>query len=593
MGNQTQKAKYVSDEEDPSGLSNPPPRPQKPAHLQRSRINTLPTDTNDPRAFVLPQETPYLRYDSLQEPTPYNNNHGNSSGVYETVDKTDIQSSSMPISDLIEEYGSQLPLRFSISESLYGVCEESSLMEGQLLNVHFEKETKVVCVRANTGAEYVVPLNSSLIFNILYNPQNKYEAAKKGYIFSKVSDLINAPSVPQAVVVTTAFQYSNDNGDILLVMEGQALIINSVQCNEDGTKKLKCTMVKRNTILFLDEDVLGNFSTNVSHLKFQLADIVELISLPVSVILENSNDKRIRLPLHATIGTYTIFDQRIEKSIIVSSKYNEGNQLIEVLLSVPIEAHLVKISQQQIQLLRTESQAIYKSFHPSQLSKVIVDSNSSMNYIQSMLFKVVPEDNSWRHGVDLFPPQPPSTSFEICTEEEDYLDMSMNDSLTPQPSKSPFNVFALQNQGRVSKSAPSTPNQILRPKSVLAKTVTNQSIDTRPLPPIPLSHSSNALSQKTSSPAPFRSLPRRKHHKVTSNNPATGTAVTAADPVPYMITRESSDGSLSHDTPYDYVKLSYERRRELDVLRKKLTELENTNSVLESHIKQLNKGTFG
>lgn len=563
MGNQAQKYKVASDD-------SPPPRPHKPLHLQRPRIDTLPINPNDERAFVLPLGDPVLRYGS----SPSEVTHG--SGIYETVDTTDIQSESMPISVLVEEYGSQFPLRFSVSESLYGVCEESSLMEGQLLNILFEKETKVVQVRANTGAEYIVPLNSSLLFSILYNPQNKFETAKKGYLFPRVSDIMNASNVPQAVAVTKAFQ-CHCNGEILLVLEGQILIINSVQ-HEDDSRKLMCTITKRNVNLLLDEDVIGNFTTTASMLKVHISEFIELVSLPVSVILQNSGNKQIQLPLHATVGSYTIVDQRIEKSVILSSKCGHKNELIEVLLSVPIEVNLVKTSEHQLQLLRKESQTVYNSFHPSKLSKVVIDSNSSMNYIQSMLFKVVPEDGTWTFGIKMFPPQPPSTSSPVSVYndiDDDYIDMSIEEVLRPSNNR-PFLLAPSQNiPSSRSLSAPHTPIQALKtnPSNVPSSSVAIGKEDSclrRPPIPIPRSISSEELTPSDVSVDVSRTLPRQWH---------------GPDPVPYMIVRESGKGSLIHETPYDYVRLSHEHEQ-------KLTTVETTNSQLASHINEMRKGNY-
>lgn len=605
MGNQLQRSRseerdIVSQQQQQyqpsvasSSNSRPPPRPFKPAHLQeRPLAQTLPLDGSDPRAFFLPVGNSVLRYSE----SPTSEGGGSlmaSGGVYEIVDHKDVDSESMSVGELIDEYGARLPLRFRVSDSLYGVCEESSIMEGQLLNFLFEKETKVVLAKANMGAEYIVPLNSSLLFSILHNPHSKLETAKKGYKFPKVSDIMDATDRPPAVAVMKAFQCQSNNG-ILLIMEGHILIVKEVLKNEsDDTRKLKCYALKNKTEVLLNEETVGEFTTATSMLKVQLSEFIEHVTLPISVTLENSKHQKIQLPLHTTVGSYTITDQRVERSIIVSSSYGDKREIMEVLLSVPIEANLIKSSEQQLHILRSETQPFYKSFHPSKLTKVIVDSNSSMNYIQSMLFKVVPEDDSWTYGVELFPPQPPSTSFTINQEDaDDYLEMSMERSLTPPP---PSLLSPRVNHSHPHpSSAPQSPPvrkllPRLKPKPPRTAPALNtddnddddyelpyELVDHRPPIPIPIS---------IQPPLPPRNPPSGNTSiPIPATKPG---GELALDPVPYMIAKETGSGSLVHEAPYQYVKLSVERTRELELLRQKLSELETANTQLTSHIKEL------
>ena len=545
MGNQPYKSQGTLHSE-----QIPPPRPVKPLHLQASVLPSLPTNPNDPRAFILPSDDNYLQFNSdvSNESLPLE------SGVYEYVDVSDIQSTSMSLKDLTDEYGNQFPLRFRVSESLYGICEDGSLMEGQLLNVMFEKRTKVVKIQANTGAKYSVPINTSLQFGILYNPYNKLESAKKGYIFSKVSDLIAASSLPRAVTVTKPFQYKSSNST-WEIMEGQILILHGT--TEDS--KLKCSPLKMQVTLLLDESIEGCFSTSSRFLKLYMHDVIEHFKLPVCVTLENSNVQKIHLPLHATVDTYTIVEQDVERSVVVNSKFGKDYELIEILLNVPIEAQLVKASDHQLHVLRQETEHIFKTFHPSKLSKVIVDTNSSTNYIQTMLFKVVPNDDSWMNGVELFPPQPPSIAIftNVQDDDDEYIDMSVspNSPLSDSHYEIPI-VPGLQ----YSKSftMPSTPHFISQTASL--QPVACSTLHTGHKPKVALSHESSNKSSQNSS---------------------------YLDPVPYMVVKPDSGGKLTHEAPYQYVKFSNNQKNEVEVLKQKVSVLESANSQLTSRLKQM------
>ena len=552
MGNQQPKT-YPSSRDS----NKPPPRPKKPAHLKGARLKGVSLEANNS------QEIPWtesIDQCPLQiEPEPC---------LYETVDLHDIASDSMPISDLIEEFGAQLPLRFRVSESLYGICEESSLLDGQLLNVLFEKETKVIVTRASWGAEYIVPLNSSFHFSILYNPLGKIETAKVGYNFTSVSDIMDAHPIPLAVVVTRAFQCKSSSID-----EGQILLVKDIMINENGKRKLKCIAVPTSFVLLLDEDIEGCFSTKTYDLKVCLGDVIEHLTLPVEVLIDGATDKDFQLPLHATVESYTLVDQRIEKSVIVSAKSTQvpsKTDLIEILMSIPIEVQLVKISKQQLQILRQETQSIFDNFHPSKLTKLIVDSFSSINYIQTKLFKCVPQDDSWMTGIKLFPPQPPSTSFEFCYDDDDndYVEMNVGDST----------------EDNLSVPANPTTTSLSEPSSIKSRDIP------MPLPPR-RNHfeiaDSCVLIPDLSATDVTHSLLSHELNKLESTpvNTRVDLDQSKSDPVPYLIAREESGGEISHEKPYDYVKFSHNCQNTIEQLRQQLVNVEtadkNTSDLLQ------------
>lgn len=551
MGNQQPKIHPSSRDS-----NKPPPRPKKPAHLKGTPLKSISLESNNSQDISWTESID--QFPSQIQPEPC---------LYETVDLQDIASDSMPISDLIEERGAQLPLRFRVSESLYGVCDEGSLLDGQLLNVLFEKETKVVVARARWGAEYIVPLNSSFYFSILYNPLSKIEASKVGYNFTSVSDIMDAHPIPLAVVVTRAFQYKSS-----LIDEGQILLVKDVMINENGIRKLKCITVPKSLVLLLDEEIEGCFSTKTQDLKVHLSDVIEHLNLPVEVIIDGATDNDCQLPLHATVDPFTLVDQRIEKSVIVSAKSTQvasKTDLIEILLSIPIEVQLVKVSEQQLQILRQQTQSIFNDFHPSQLNKLIVDSFSSINYIQTKLFKYVPQDDSWMTGIILFPPQPPSTSSEICHDEsdDDYVEMngsgSTEDILSAQTNPT---TISLPEQSNVKSRAIDMPLPRRSPFEVPDDHVITPDVFTAD---VIHSFPSHGLNKLESTPVKTR---------LNSDQFKT-------DPVPYLIAREDPRGKVSHEKPYDYVKFSHGCRNTIEQLRQQLVDVEtadeNTYDLLQ------------
>ena len=116
--------------------------------------------------------------------------------LYSMVDDERLASEPISLSQAMDEYGAQLPLMFAVGESLYGICESTSLMANQLLSVHAEKETKVINVVTDWGDQYMIPFTAMFECSPLYDPHGKFETAKGGYNFKTAGDLIQADPLP-------------------------------------------------------------------------------------------------------------------------------------------------------------------------------------------------------------------------------------------------------------------------------------------------------------------------------------------------------------------------------------------------------------
>jgi hypothetical protein len=400
-------------------------------------------------------------------------------------------------------------------------------MEGQLLNVMFEKKTKVVKVASKSGADYIVPLNTSLQFSPLYNPHNKLESAKKGFVFPKVVDLINLTLSPKIVAVTKSFTCQCNGGNVQ-IMEGDMLVLQEV-IPQGNAKKLKCLIMKTQTVVLLDENLEGDFSTSIGLLKMSFQDLIQHVQGPIDATVSNSIDGKIQLPFHAAVDVYTLQEQYEEKSVIATTKAGDHYEIIEILLSVPIDVQLVNASEHQLHVLREEAQDMYKQFHPSKLDKIVVDCNSSLNFIQSTLFKVVVSDDSWMCGIELLPPQPPSASFQMNIHDDDddgeYIDMSLTSSGAKiyEPVIPNF-IHPIM----LSSSEPNSPLVVEKFKTLTPKA------SKRPPMAIPHSHSD--------------------HNFVSSSEMRSD-----ADPVPYMIVKEGKAGQLKHEKPYEYVRFAHNK----------------------------------
>ena len=302
-------------------------------------------------------------------------------------------SEAMPLNRVVEE-ASHLPVTVAMKESLYGICGDWSLFEGQLLNIHYQKETEVVSVQIDGGAQYVVPLNSTLQCSILYDPLTNIELAKTGFDFQNVLGIIEAKPMPKVVAVTV---------DCSPVTKGEILMIKSVQYQENNSEKrqILCLSVKTGTEKWLNEDCKGCFTTEIQLIKLHLSELIPHVSLPIQAVFFDSRETGISLPLNVDVGPCIIDYHRVEKSIVTSvdnpqclsplqkEKASLNMEVIEILLMN------VNFAVQQMNLSFSKSRELSKRTYllkessPSQVDRVIVSLFSTTNALQTKLFKAV------------------------------------------------------------------------------------------------------------------------------------------------------------------------------------------------------------
>ena len=524
-----------------------PPRPPKPFHLRRQRLVSLPSDVNE---ISLPND------DISDEDDTCN---------YQMVNALDIASPQMPLNELINEFCSEFPVCFAVSESLYGICENRSLMKGQQLSIHFQKDADAVSVKSNSGMEYIVPLITSFGCSVLYNPENKIHTAKKGYTFNETVDLMNANPLPVMVCVTKAFKDMNN----IAVEEGEILFLDKIRECKDSTKFLICTNVLSGKTRHIGELCETSFTTDTEKIKLSLLKLMEYVSLPVDVVFHEPSDGSVKLPLYATVDYYTITDQHVEKSVIASTEYSNvsstsvSKEIIEIMLSLPLEVELVRLAPCDTTKLRSETQELFEHFHPGQVDKVICDMFSSTNYIQTALFKAVNLEGNWRVGVKLHPPKPPDLSTDSDEYEDmDFLPVSKTNHTAPMHPYPPTASLPVQH------SFPSYFSHLSSSSGVSP----TMHIKSRTDSTIPIS------SSFPSKPNMHSSYDETEKEKQKSHSPKI---------VPYLVSRQTASGKVVVEKPYDYVKFSNNRDLlELNVhkLKKQVLDLQKDNTELQDKL---------
>ena len=347
----------------------PPPLPPKPQHKKRKC--SVKSETLSSESMPL--------YELTED-------------VHEIVNLAKLDSEPILLSRFVEKT-SDFPVTVAMKESLYGICGDWSLFEGQLLNIHFQKETEVVSVEIDGGAQYIVPLNSTLQCSILYDPLTNIELAKMGFDFQNVLGIIEAKPMPKVVAVTV---------DCSPVTKGEILVIKNVQYQENNSEKkqLLCLSVKTGTEKWLNEDCEGCFTTEAEFIKLYLSELIPHVSLPIKATFFDSRETRISLPLNVHVGPCIIDHHRIEKSIVTSVNLSEclqnespsssSMEVIEILLmNVSITVQEVNVSYMKKQEVARQTDQLSQEFLPSLVDRVIIDLSPTKNAVQTKLFKAV------------------------------------------------------------------------------------------------------------------------------------------------------------------------------------------------------------
>lgn len=509
--------------------TNAPPIPPKPHTYQNRSVGR---DIDTPHCFTSTSEQ-----------------------LYEVVENAKMLSDPKPIGTLVAEFYSHLPLCFSVSESMYGICGDSSLLEGQLLSAHFVKEMKVVSVKARqTGVEYKLPVCSSLVASVLYDPEKKPDKSRRGYEFNGVASILKANPMPRMVCTLTAFEDLEGN----LVEKNEILFIQTVS-DYENSNCLICINVKSGKSLRMGESCTGKFTTAVEKMGISLSKVIEFMKLPVDVAFNSPADGSIALPPSALSANYTIENVKKEKSLIVSTKYTSETscliETVELFLSVSLDVQLVDLPSKELEKLRKETKMLYQRFQPFDVSKVICDLDSSINYVQTALYTAIRRD-SWRDEVTIVRPKPPGLqNVAQADDEEEYIDM---EDFYADPGKPP------------SHNLSSTPSVSI-PSILTASSKGSPVTETRNSPKVSTFPRNVGKKPKQRQPIPPNVEPRR----VTTRQHSEDLHVP-----PYLVAHRVATNTVDHERPYDYVKFS--KDIQLEALQKEVEQLKKEKSEYQS-----------
>ncbi len=236
-------------------------------------------------------------------------------------DKPASPSNSMNLRTLVENHQNDFPLRVEVTAGYFGETERDTFSEGDMLNVHFAKQVTVAVIDYGGGKELRIPLNSTLQFSPLYDPQGNFKEARKGFEFKTIKEVITASSkMPLLVHAKRSHRnmtptHSVEKGDLLKIVE--------IKHGKFGGQSLICRMLNgKQGMKRLSESCHGEFSTDPGSLKLYLPELTTYFSLPqVAVPFINYMEHR-DLPL-AESDIVTIVRVETEKTVMATPLLDE------------------------------------------------------------------------------------------------------------------------------------------------------------------------------------------------------------------------------------------------------------------------------
>lgn len=311
-------------------------------------------------------------------------------------------SESLLLQELAQKHGNDLPLVISTSGN-------TELQNGKQYEVYFKREATALNVKIALGVcSYVVPVNSTFKFSVLYNPRRDHDlsTARRGYCFSTVADLMKTRPLPSVVYVGQRFSHNGDT-----VKKGTLLLLKEIVTEKHHfmkVKRLKCMKVGETEDIYLKESCEGQFSTRESLLLFSMSALLKYFNPPISTSMYDCEGRAPEWQFKYKSGCIVSAKPTTLHSFIVSPvstplpsptssvSPDYTHQLIELFTSLPMEFNIVSITQETKAQLNEKRLSILQSIAPENVD--LMYTLGTKDQLQKNLF--LPVNNSeWIHEI--------------------------------------------------------------------------------------------------------------------------------------------------------------------------------------------------
>ena len=299
-----------------------------------------------------------------------------------------------------------LPVRI---KALSGCC---GIDEGDYLDLHFAKNTKMVEMVSGDGKRYLLPLCSSLNCGVLYNPELNLDKAIDGYRFGSVSQLMEATPLPAMICVENGFFHEKTTTGL----DPEEVL--AISCRTQTA--LVCTEINTLATKNIGREFDCSFATAPKLLFMPISEFINQIELPATVVFESllKNGRKDMYTITNVFTMQSVVGQMFKYQVTDRNEINEI-RLIELFLDVPLK---FKVEDCNAALLDRNAHTTYEMFKPSIGCKFLLN---NMVYgeddIQRLLLSCISLDK-WDTFVQLFPPDQNKPS---CTNRASKLCIKM------------------------------------------------------------------------------------------------------------------------------------------------------------------------
>ena len=253
----------------------------------------------------------------------------------------------------------------------------------------------------------LIPVASPVKYSILYNPQKNLSAARDGYIFATVGDILKSRTLPSVVCVGKEFTA----GSSIYLQKGHILIIKAIEVLPKNVKKLKCYCINTGKVLTLDKNCKGHFSTQPSLIHLDISTILNHFQLPVTVMFHSENASSSKwfkqeqtgvitehYTMQSVIASFCPLDSKVDKNGCKHIVQKVPKELVEIVSTVAIDVRIVKLSDDEMVQLKLNADVLARSISPQYVTDVITSTPASINSFQKeMLMSISPEE--WRNDI--------------------------------------------------------------------------------------------------------------------------------------------------------------------------------------------------
>ena len=320
-------------------MAKPKPLSTKPfVQSLTSKLETrLPIERRQSCALLL-DDNPSAAHDLRNRPT---------TAISKLDDKT-VQTLSkrteLFLSDISSACSSSLPITVQVLSD--GMESKLPVSKGEVLNILAIKSMTVVNARSGTK-NFVIPLNSSVPFSVLYNPESNLKKALEGYVFPHARALMKAKVVPRVVYVTEprsalrgidprAKMGISDSAPHCDSIEKDEILVFDQTETERELHGCKAFSIKAKTTKSLSDDCKFLFSTCPELVSMFMTEIVQCIAdkFPCKVAMTGKHDAVSNIDTN----DITLLKVTTEQSLLCSNE-SYGSALIDI----PVNAPSVKV----------------------------------------------------------------------------------------------------------------------------------------------------------------------------------------------------------------------------------------------------------